>query len=115
MDINEELKSTKDIDLIFKRVAELRNLCRSLHFARLENEREELMAKFRRYLKQREEISNSDPDAILLGFWDAYKNEEYNTILRIGNMLTKEYLFQHKEIGALYGDACRRMKHNRER
>ena len=100
-------------ELAIRKTFQLRNLCLSLRNARLKTDQERFLAKFKRYLSAEKEIINPDPEAILVGFWEAIGKEDYGTIITVGDKLSDLYLWEHGELGAWYYYACKITGHQR--
>lgn len=90
-----------DPEASLKLAAELAEACHQLRDAYLESNRQELLERFNRCLAPGANFK-PDPDAVLLGFREAWRRRDYRAIKSVGDRLGPGFFTHQREAEAYF-------------
>ncbi len=91
-----------DLERAVRISSEIARTGKALRFSYLESRKEELLAIFENYKKTERKIRKPNPDAITIGFRKAWKNRDYESIVKVGDLIEKKLFEFYREEEALY-------------
>jgi hypothetical protein len=75
----------------------------------MQSRRDELLSAFESYLQSRQSISNPKFNVVLFGFQEAWRRNDFDVIVRVGDKLPREWLLRWREPQAFYAMALARV------
>jgi hypothetical protein len=97
-----------DISRPLRVVAEITRACRRLRNAYLDGRREELLSIYQGYKDGQGKVPTPDGDALLVGFREDWRREDYQAIAAVGERIPVLFFEDNREAGALYQLSRRR-------